>query len=106
MLCVSQQGLWSGLNHQINNNSWGNIVQYTRNIRYLNETFLKDPKQIREEWSKICIAHEQGDVIRKVEQLKELIELRDRYIRRYDGVVNTTKECNVFIHYLCTDQCI
>ena len=67
------------------------------NIRFLNERYLMDYKEIQKKWAAECIV--QTDTIRLVEQVKEIIDMRDDYVCR--GLLNK-EECQDIITYLCT----
>ncbi len=67
------------------------------NIKLFNDKYCMDERNMYATWRDMCEKNE--DVIRVCMQVKELVDMRDRYV---DGVLNR-EECSEIIECLCTE---
>ncbi len=67
------------------------------NIKHFNDKYCMDERNMYATWRDMCEKNE--DVIRVCMQVKELVDMRDKYV---DGVLNRGK-CSEIIECLCTE---
>ncbi len=66
-------------------------------IKLVNDKYYMDKRNVYVTWRGMCEKNE--DVIRVCMQVKELVDMRDKYV---DGILNRG-ECSEIIECLCTE---
>ena len=76
---------------------YGSYSTFGGNVRWLQYKYSMDVKQIYRHWSDVCSNEVNKDVIRKAEQIKELCQMRERYVNEHF----TKEEISEIVEYLC-----
>ena len=67
------------------------------NVRFLDYSYHMNGKNVLGKWKSVC--EDEADIIRVVEQVKELCKMRDRFNEEFLN----SEQCSQIIEFLCTD---